>query len=71
MRDPHYLSPLFINGEHIEACTINIYKETMINPEYNQYIKSRYKDDAVARLEPTKLWGKLLYRIRVIPHAKG
>lgn len=70
MKEPHYVSPIFASGDPIENCTINVYKSLSTSGQ-NNYAKSRYADDALARLEPKQSWGKLLYRIRVIVHEQG
>lgn len=67
--EPHYVSPIFISKEKPFTCTINVYQDIMDEGGFgNAYIKSRHSDDAIARLEPNKVWGKLIYRIRVKPH---
>ncbi|QIG76534.1 hypothetical protein EVC27_009 [Rhizobium phage RHph_I1_6] len=60
--NPRYVSPIFYRAETPFDCTINVIREYDLP---NVYVKSRFSSDAMARLEPHKSWGKLLYRIKV------
>ncbi|QIG70471.1 hypothetical protein PP744_gp008 [Rhizobium phage RHph_N38] len=61
-KDTHYVSPIFYRAETPFDCTINVIREYDLP---HVYVKSRFSSDAMARLEPDKTWGKLLYRIKV------